>query len=195
MPDYYLIIVVLLFILAISDLVVGVTNDALNFLNSAIGSKVSSRKNIMIVGSSVILLRATFSSGMKEVARKGIFNPKFFYFSEIMVVFIAVMLTDIILLDLFNTFGMPTSRTVSIVFELLGTAVAISILKFASNGDSILMLSDYINTSGALIIISGIFLSIFIAFTEGSIVHYISKFLFTFRLSSRFSLLHYLWCG
>lgn len=195
MPDYYLIIVVLLFILAISDLVVGVSNDAVNFLNSAIGSKVSSRRNIMIVASLGVLLGAIFSSGMMEVARKGIFNPEFFYFSEIMVIFIAVMLTDIILLDLFNTFGMPTSTTVSIVFELLGAAVAISILKIAYSGDSIFTLSDYINTSGALIIISGIFLSIFIAFTIGSLVQYISRFLFTFRLSNRFSWLHYLWCG
>jgi phosphate/sulfate permease len=111
--------------LAISDLIVGVSNDAVNFLNSAIGSKVTSRRNIMIVASLGILVGATFSNGMMEIARKGIFNPDYFYFSEIMVVFAAVMITDIILLDLFNTFGMPTSTTVSIVFELLGAAVAV----------------------------------------------------------------------
>ena len=181
MSDYYLFILFLLFILAISDLIVGVSNDAVNFLNSAIGSKVTSRRNIMIVASLGILAGATFSSGMMEVARKGIFNPEYFYFSDIMVIFIAVMITDIILLDLFNTFGMPTSTTVSIVFELLGAAVAVSILKIAADGTSLNTLGDYINLSSALVIISGIFISVLIAFAIGSIVQYFSRLLFTFN--------------
>ncbi|WP_299361942.1 inorganic phosphate transporter [Winogradskyella sp.] len=195
MTDFYIIVLVLLFVLAISDLIVGVSNDAVNFLNSAIGSKVTSRRNIMIVASAGILVGATFSSGMMEVARKGIFNPDFFYFSEIMVIFIAVMITDIILLDLFNTFGMPTSTTVSIVFELLGAAVAVSILKIMEKGDTLGTLDNYINSSSALIIISGIFLSVLIAFAVGSIVQYFSRLLFTFNLNKKFTWVNYLWCG
>jgi phosphate/sulfate permease len=137
MSEIYLFLVILLFILAVSDLVVGVSNDAVNFLNSAIGSKVATRQTIMIVASLGILLGATFSGGMMEVARKGIFNPDYFYFDEIMIIFLAVMITDIILLDLFNTFGMPTSTTVSIVFELLGAAVAVSFWKILAVGDDL----------------------------------------------------------
>lgn len=123
MENVYVILVVVLFVLAISDLVVGVSNDAVNFLNSALGSKAASFKVIMIIAAIGIFIGATFSSGMMEVARKGIFNPQYFYFSEIMIIFLAVMITDVLLLDLFNTFGMPTSTTVSIVFELLGGAL------------------------------------------------------------------------
>ena len=130
--DLYLIIVVILFLFAISDLIVGVSNDAVNFLNSAIGSKVAPRHVIIVVASLGILIGTTFSSGLMEVARKGIFNPDQFYYSEIMVVFLAVMITDVLLLDTFNTFGMPTSTTVSIVFELLGSAVAVSFIKIYS---------------------------------------------------------------
>ncbi|WP_370390084.1 anion permease [uncultured Winogradskyella sp.] len=195
MSDFYVFVVGLLFVLAISDLIVGVSNDAVNFLNSAIGSNVTSRRNIMIVASLGILVGATFSSGMMEVARKGIFNPDYFYFSEIMVVFIAVMITDIILLDLFNTFGMPTSTTVSIVFELLGAAVAVSLLKIASQEESLATLDNYINYSSALLIISGIFLSIIIAFSIGSVVQYISRLIFTFNVSKNMAWINYLWCG
>ncbi|MCB0564632.1 MAG: inorganic phosphate transporter, partial [Phaeodactylibacter sp.] len=180
MPEYYLIIVILLFVLAISDLIVGVSNDAVNFLNSAIGSKVAPRHVIMMVASLGIFVGATFSSGMMEVARKGIFNPEFFVFAEVMVIFLAVMLTDIILLDLFNTFGMPTSTTVSIVFELLGAAVAVSLLKIAAAGDSFSTLGQYINSSSALAIISGIFISVGIAFVVGTFLQYLSRLLFTF---------------
>jgi phosphate/sulfate permease len=195
MPELYLIIVILLFVLAISDLIVGVSNDAVNFLNSAIGSKVASRRTIMIVASFGILIGATFSSGMMEVARKGIFNPEYFFFAEIMVIFLAVMITDIILLDLFNTFGMPTSTTVSIVFELLGAAVAVSVLKITQAGDSISTLSDYINSSSAILIISGIFLSVLIAFAVGAFVQYLSRLLFTFHLDKRLKWVGALWCG
>ena len=123
--DFYLIIIIALAVLATADLVVGVSNDAVNFLNSAIGSKAINFKTVMIIASLGVAAGAIFSSGLMEVARKGIFNPELFYFDEIMVIFMAVMLTDILLLDFFNTLGLPTSTTVSIVFELLGAAVAI----------------------------------------------------------------------
>ena len=158
MENPYLYIVILLAILAIGDLIVGVSNDAVNFLNSAIGSKAISFKNIMILASLGIAIGAISSSGMMEVARKGIFNPEMFLFSEIMIIFIAVMITDILLLDLFNSYGLPTSTTVSIVFELLGAAVVISIIKISTNSDALLDLSTYINTSKATQIIFGIFL-------------------------------------
>ena len=195
MPDLYLIIVILLFVLAISDLIVGVSNDAVNFLNSAIGSKVAPRNAIMIVASLGIFVGATFSSGMMEVARKGIFNPEFFVFAEVMVIFLAVMLTDIILLDLFNTFGMPTSTTVSIVFELLGAAVAVSLLKIAAAGDSFSTLAQYINSSSALAIISGIFISVGIAFVVGTFLQYVSRLLFTFQYERRMDWVGSLWAG
>jgi phosphate/sulfate permease len=195
MSDAYLIIVIILFVLAILDLVVGVSNDAVNFLNSAIGSKVAKRNVIMIVASLGILIGATFSSGMMEVARKGIFNPEYFFFAEIMIIFIAVMITDIILLDLFNTFGMPTSTTVSIVFELLGAAVAVSILKITAAGEPLSTISNYINTSSALLIISGIFISILIAFLIGTIVQYFSRILFTFHIQKRMAWIGGIWSG
>ena len=195
MATFYLIIVILLFALAISDLIVGVSNDAVNFLNSAIGSKVAKRRTIMIVASLGILIGATFSSGMMEVARKGIFNPSYFYFADIMIIFLAVMITDIILLDLFNTFGMPTSTTVSIVFELLGAAVAVAILKITNQGESLSALGEYINSSSAILIISGIFLSILIAFVVGSIIQYLSRLLFTFHIDKRLDWLGSIWAG
>ncbi len=129
MDNFYIILVVVLFALAISDLIVGVSNDAVNFLNSAVGSKAASFKVIIAVAALGVLVGATFSSGMMEVARKGIFHPQEFYFSEIMIIFLAVMITDVMLLDLFNTFGFPTSTTISIVFVLLGSAVSVSFLK------------------------------------------------------------------
>ena len=182
MENFYLILVVVLFALAISDLIVGVSNDAVNFLNSAIGSKAAPKWVIFLMASLGVLIGATFSSGMMEVARKGIFHPDMFMFSEIMIIFMAVMITDVILLDMFNTFGMPTSTTVSIVFELLGAAVAVSIVKIKATGGSVIMeLSQYINSSKALAIIFGILLSVFVAFSVGAIVQYIARFIFTFK--------------
>ena len=134
MDNMYLFMIIALALLAVADLVVGVSNDAVNFLNSALGSKAVSIKTIMIVASIGIALGAIFSSGMMEVARKGIFNPDMFTFADIMIVFMAVMITDILLLDFFNTIGMPTSTTVSIVFELLGSAVAIALVKIYADG-------------------------------------------------------------
>ena len=182
MENFYLILVIVLFALAISDLIVGVSNDAVNFLNSAIGSKAAPKWVIFLMASLGVLVGATFSNGMMEVARKGIFHPDMFYFSEIMVIFLAVMITDVILLDMFNTFGMPTSTTVSIVFELLGSAVVVSIVKIKAAGGSVVMeLAQYINSEKALAIITGILISVFIAFTVGVIIQYITRLIFSFK--------------
>ena len=176
-----MIIVGLLFVLAISDLIIGVSNDAVNFLNSAIGSKVAPLRVILLIASLGILVGATFSSGMMEVARKGIFNPGEFFFSDLMIIFLAVMLTDIILLDLFNTYGLPTSTTVSIVFELLGAAVGMAVVKLSNDPDGVHTLGTYINSSKALAIIAGILLSILVAFTVGALVMFFTRLLFTFN--------------
>ena len=183
--NLYLFMIIALAVLAITDLVVGVSNDAVNFLNSAIGSKAISFKTIMIVASVGIAFGAMSSSGMMEVARKGIFNPGEFVFSEIIIIFMAVMITDILLLDFFNTMGLPTSTTVSIVFELLGAAVAISIVKILAEDGSISDLGSYINTSKATEIILGILLSVVIAFSIGAIVQWISRVLLSFRFERR----------
>lgn len=173
--------------LAIADLVVGVSNDAVNFLNSAIGSKAVSFKTIMVVASIGVAVGAMTSSGMMEVARKGIFNPGEFMFDEIMVIFMAVMLTDILLLDFFNTLGLPTSTTVSIVFELLGASVAVALIKIYSDGSgqSITDLTNYINNSKAIEIILGILLSVVVAFTIGAIIQYVSRVLLSFKFEEK----------
>ncbi|MEZ5083543.1 MAG: inorganic phosphate transporter [Bacteroidales bacterium] len=194
METIYLILVIVLILLAISDLIVGVSNDAVNFLNSAIGSKVAPLKLIMFIAALGILVGATFSSGMMEVARKGIFHPQNFYFAEIMIIFLAVMITDVILLDAFNTFGMPTSTTVSIVFELLGAAVAISLIKRYTDVNALEM-RDYINSAKALGIISGILLSVVISFTVGAIVMYIARLLFSFNYKRNLKYFGAIWGG
>ncbi|MCZ4693677.1 phosphate permease [Ancylomarina euxinus] len=186
MDNFYLILVVVLFALAISDLIVGVSNDAVNFLNSAFGSKAAPRWAILIIASLGILVGATFSSGMMEVARKGIFHPDQFYFAEIMIIFVAVMLTDIILLDFYNTIGLPTSTTVSIVFELLGAAVAVALVKIMNSDQTLADLGSYINSAKALAIITGILLSVVIAFSAGALVQYITRIIFTYKYDKRF---------
>jgi len=196
MENLYFILVGILFILAISDLIVGVSNDAVNFLNSAIGSKVAPRYIIMIIASIGILIGTTFSSGMMEIARKGVFHPEQFFFAEIMVIFLAVMLTDVMLLDTFNTLGLPTSTTVSIVFELLGAAVAVSLVKISRMDDvTIADLGNYINTGKALMIIAGILLSVVIAFTIGSIVQFLARLFFSFDFDKTFKYYGSLWGG
>ena len=185
MHDYYLILVVILGVLAIIDLMVGVSNDAVNFLNSAIGSKVVSFKTLMIIASLGVAFGAISSSGMMEVARKGIFNPEMFIFSEIMIIFLAVMITDILLLDVFNSYGLPTSTTVSIVFELLGAAVIISLIKISNIDDSVVDLANYINTTKATQIILGIFLSVVVAFSIGALVQFISRLVLSFRFQNK----------
>ena len=185
MESFYIIIVGVLFLLAISDLYVGVANDAVNFLNSAIGSKAAPRWLILFMAALGILIGAAFSNGMMEVARKGIFNPDMFFFPEIMIIFLGVMITDVIMLDAFNTMGLPTSTTVSLVFELLGASVAVAMIKIKQNGGSVLQeLAQYINSEKALAIITGILISIIIAFTVGMIIQYITRLLFSFKFET-----------
>jgi phosphate/sulfate permease len=196
MENVYLIMVIVLFILAVSDLVVGVSNDAVNFLNSAIGSKAAPFKIIMTIAALGILVGATFSSGMMEVARKGIFHPEHFYFSEIMIIFLAVMITDVILLDMFNTFGLPTSTTVSIVFELLGAAVGISIIKISNLPEgSTLSMGELINSGNALLIIAGILLSVVVAFSAGAIIQYLTRLIFSFDYKKNLKRFGAIWGG
>ncbi|MBF0200219.1 MAG: inorganic phosphate transporter [Desulfamplus sp.] len=193
--EFYFIAVCILIMFAAFDLVVGVTNDAVNFLNSSIGSKAAPFKVIMVIASLGILAGVTFSGGMMEVARKGIFNPQFFTMPDLIAIFIAVMLTDILLLDLFNTHGLPTSTTVSIVFELLGAAVAISVIKIAANTESAMALWDYINTAKALTIVFGILLSIVVAFFSGAAVQFVTRSIFTFDYMPRLKKYGSVWGG
>ena len=187
--------VIILIVFAVFDLMVGVSNDAVNFLNSAVGSHVAPRYIIMIVSSIGIMVGVSFSSGMMEVARKGIFHPEFFTMPELLVIFLGVMITDIILLDLFNTYGLPTSTTVSIVFELLGGAVAVSIMKILQREDNLLNLYQYINTGKAMVIIFGILLSIVVAFSLGAIVQFLTRLLFTFDYAKRLKRYGAIWSG
>jgi len=181
--------------LAVVGLFVGVTNDAVNFLNSSIGSRVAPRHIIMIIAGLGMLAGVTFSSGMMEVARKGIFHPRFFLMPELITIFLAVMLANILLLDLFNTFGLPTSTTVSLVFGLMGAAVAVSLVKiYLENGD-FAKLVDYINTGKALVIIMGILLSVVIAFFFGAVIQFVSRLVFTFDYAKRLKRYGGIWGG
>ena len=180
METFYLFLIIFLFVLAVFDLSVGVSNDAVNFMNSAIGSKAASFKVIMVIAAIGIFVGASLSNGMMDIARHGIYQPQHFYFSEIMCILLAVMLTDVVLLDIFNSLGMPTSTTVSLVFELLGGTVAISLIKIA-NSNGALQLGDLLKTDKAFTVILAIFLSVAIAFFFGAIVQYISRLIFTFN--------------
>lgn len=198
MDTFYGMTLGLLFVFAIFDLVIGVGNDAVNFLNSALGSKVASRNTIMIFASLGIFLGAILSSGMMEIARTGIFNPSRFYFSDIFLIFLSVMITDIILLDVFNTLGLPTSTTVSIVFSLLGASFIISLIKISSplSKESIYFLGYYIKTTRILSMISGIFLSIIISFFSGTFIHYFVRCIFSFNYVKKLkSIGSILWAG
>ena len=214
MESIYLILVGILFLLAFSDLIVGVSNDAVNFLNAAVGSKVSSFNVIMIVAAFGIFAGTIFSSGMMEVARKGIFHPQMFYFSEVMIIFLAVIVANVIMLDVFNTFGLPTSTTVSIVFDLLGAAVAMATIKLMGPADKLLPfkqylydnhllenvhqslnLGDFINSSKALAIISGILVSVAVAFAAGAIIQYIARVIFSFNYKKRINKFGAIWGG
>ena len=181
MESIFLLILVFLAILAAVDLFVGVSNDAVNFLNSAIGSRIASFKVIMVVASIGVLLGSTFSSGMMEIARSGVFNPEMFTFNEIIIIFFAVMITDVLLLDAFNSMGLPTSTTVSIVFELLGGAVAAALIKISTSDILLSQLGDFINSQKALAIVSGILISVVVAFVAGVVVQYITRLIFTFH--------------
>lgn len=184
METIYLGIVLFLFLLAIFDLTVGVSNDAVNFLNSAIGAKAASFRTIIIIASAGIFCGATMSNGMMEIARHGIFRPESFYFNELMCIFLAVMVTDVVLLDIFNSLGMPTSTTVSMVFELLGGTFVLALIKIAT-GDGSMEFADLLNTEKALTVILGIFLSVAIAFFFGMLVQYLARLLFTFNYKTK----------
>lgn len=185
MQDIYLVMLVALFGLAVTDLVVGVSNDAINFLNSAIGSKAVPIRKILIVASVGVGVGAVFSSGLMEVARKGIFLPGQFYFEEIMIIFMAVMITDVLLLDFFNSLGLPTSTTVSIVFELLGAAVSMAVIKISREAGGPGVLSEYINTQKATEIVIGILLAVVIAFIVGAIIQYCTRLVFSFEYQKK----------
>ena len=176
----YLLIVVFLFVLAVIDLWVGVSNDAVNFIGSAVGCKAAKLKHVMLVASAGVFIGAAFSNGMMEVARSGIFNPAEFVFSEVMVIFLAVMVSDVFLLDLFNSLGLPTSTTVSMVFELLGSAFIVALIKIMG-GDADISMVGLLNTDKALVMIISIFLSVAIAFVFGLLVQWISRIIFTFH--------------
>ena len=199
--DLYLIIVIIMLALAVSGLVVGVANDAVNFLNSALGSKAAPRYIIMTVASVGIIVGAITSSGMMEVARSGVFHLAMFTFTEVMLLFLAVMFTNVILLDIFNTLGMPTSTTVSLVFGLLGAAVGVCVFKISS-GTLVTMpdglpatMGDMINTGNAMAIIGGILISVAIAFVCGTVVMYLTRLIFSFRYQTKLRTLGSLWCG
>lgn len=197
MDNPYILMLIALTVLAIIDLVVGVSNDAVNFLNSAIGSKAIPVKKILIIASLGVFVGSVTSSGMMEVARKGIFVPSEFYFNEIMYIFMAVMITDILLLDVFNSLGMPTSTTVSIVFELLGAAVAMALIKIytTDSGETAANLGKYINTETAMFIIFGILLSVVVAFSVGAIVQFVSRIIYSFHIERRPSYVNALFGG
>ncbi|VXC17436.1 Phosphate transporter [Flavobacterium sp. 9AF] len=185
MEQIYLVMLVALALLASIDLMVGVANDAVNFLNSGIGSKAVSFKTLMIVASIGIALGALFSSGMMEIARSGIFVPSMFTFNDVMIIFLAVMITDVLLLDIFNSLGLPTSTTVSVVFSLLGGAVCLGVYKMITNDNNTNSILDFINQAKATEIVSSILLSVVLSFSIGAFVQYISRIIFSFHYESR----------
>lgn len=187
METIYLGIVIFLFMLAVFDLLVGVSNDAVNFMNSAVGAKVANFKTIVIVAAIGVFAGAVLSNGMMDIARHGIFQPVNFSFYEIMCILLAVMVTDVVLLDVFNTLGLPTSTTVSMVFELLGGTFILAILKIVGDETGLLTLGDMMNTEKALSVIMGIFLSVAIAFIAGTFVQYISRLIFSFNYKKNLS--------
>ncbi len=185
MEYFYLIIIVILFALAITNLMVGVTYNIVNSVNSAIGPNFSLKWIFLFVTGAGILTGATFSTGMLEVTKTGVFHPDMFVFPEIMVIFLSVMISDVILLNIFNATGIPTSSTITIVFELLGSALAISLVKIKNQGGAFTDLTHYINTENALLIIAGILLSVFIAFISGAIIQFLTRLVFTFNFKKK----------
>ena len=183
METIYLCIVIFLFVLAVFDLIVGVSNDAVNFLQSAVGAKAASFKTVLFIAGIGVFIGASLSNGMMDIARHGIYQPEHFYFAEIMCILLAVMLTDVVLLDVFNTMGMPTSTTVSMVFELLGGTFALALIKV--HGSDTLGFGDLINTDKALSVIMGIFLSVAIAFFFGMLVQWLARVVFTFNYTKK----------
>lgn len=193
--ELYVFILAVLFATAIADLIVGVSNDAVNFLNSALGSKAAPRRTVMIIAAFGVLMGTTFSSGMMEVARKGIFNPEYFTMHEVMIIFLAVMLTDILLLDLYNTFGLPTSTTVSIVFEILGGAVALAVIKVSRIDGNAAEILNHINSAKVVTIVASIGLSVVFAFVFGVLIQFLTRLIFTFNYEKTFRRYGALYCG
>ena len=189
-----LFIVITLALLAVMGIIVGVSNDAVNFLNSAFGSKVAKKNVILSVAAIGVMVGVMTSSGMMDVARSGVFYPDKFNYEEIMVLFLGMMLSNIILLDIYNSLGLPTSTTVSLVFGLLGSALALALYN-VWGGDATYAISDYINSANALGIVSGILLSVVLAFFTGHMLMYISRIIFSFRYSKVFNRYGALWCG
>ncbi len=187
METLYLGIVIFLFMLAVFDLLVGVSSDAVNFMNSAVGAKVAKFRTIVIIAALGVFVGAVSSNGMMDIARHGIFHPVNFSFYDLMCIFLAVMVTDVVLLDIFNTLGLPTSTTVSMVFELLGGTFVLAILKIIGDETGMLSLGDMMNTEKALSVIMAIFLSVAIAFVAGTVVQYISRIIFTFNYKKHLS--------
>jgi phosphate/sulfate permease len=185
---YFQIILGILVLLAITDLIVGVSNDAVNFLNSAIGAKAASFRTILVIASAGVLLGTLFSSGMMQIARNGIFQPEFFTFDKVMLIFLAVMITDVILLDIYNSLGLPTSTTVSLIFELLGASFVIGLLILFDQQRPLSEIESILNYKNALFIIGGIFFSVIVAFGMGSCIHFFTRLLFTFKLKKSLTL-------
>ena len=193
---YYQVMLAILALLAVSGLYVGVTNDAVNFLNSALGSKAASFRTVLIVASVGILIGALTSSGMMDVARHGMFHPQLFTFQEVMYLYVGVMFANVILLDLYNSLGLPTSTTVSLIFCLLGSAVAVALFKIGSNDNIHLEeLGSFLNTTKAMGVVSGILLSVILAFVSGTFVMWVSRLIFSFRYMKMLRRLGAVWCG
>ena len=196
MSAVFTFILVVLCLLALAGLFVGVSNDAVNFLNSALGSKAAPVKVILLVASVGIIIGAVTSSGMMEIARSGMFDPSLFTFREIMLLYLGVMVANVILLDLYNSLGLPTSTTVSLIFCLLGSAIAVSTYKIAQNPElTMSAMGDFIKTGRAMGIVSAILLSVVFAFSCGTIIMSLSRFIFTFRYKKIFSRWGAMWCG
>lgn len=187
------ILIVVLFALAIFDLIVGVSNDAVNFTNSAIGSRVASRNAIMAMAAVGIFTGVFYSVGMMDIAKKGIFLPEYFTFYDVLTIFVAVMFTDVILLDLFNTYGLPTSTSVSLVFELFGASVAVAAINVLAAGSDLSSISKFINTDRILLMISGIFISVFLAFVFGALIQFLTRLIFTFHRIRNLAMSSVLW--
>ena len=193
---YYQVMLAILALLAVSGLYVGVTNDAVNFLNSALGSKAASFRTVLLVASAGILIGALTSSGMMDVARHGMFHPQLFNFQDVMYLYVAVMFANVILLDLYNSLGLPTSTTVSLIFCLLGSAVAVALFKIGANDNIHLEdLGSFLNTTKAMGVVSGILLSVILAFVSGTFVMWISRLIFSFRYMKMLRRLGAVWCG
>ncbi|MDO5470206.1 MAG: inorganic phosphate transporter [Akkermansia sp.] len=195
MSTMYIVMLGILLLLSIYDLLVGVSNDATNFLNSAVGCRAAGRGVLMGVAAVGVVIGCTFSTGMMEIARTGVFTPAMFGFDDIMILFLAVMLTDVILLDLFNTLGLPTSTTVSLVCELLGAAMAVALFIMAHDPAAAQQLSAYINTAECFRMITAIFCSVIIAFTVGCVVMWFSRLMFSFRYLTAYKYIGALWCA